>query len=338
MARGSRVPSGCLSTTSTFFSVSPAAQGRSSRGKAALRWSTSVSMVGVAGVSSAWAAGASSYDDGLGCADRDRLDVGGVVAVRAADVGVLADGGLGEELLRLRAAHGARGRLDDDVLEAELVEDPDVGLAVRGVGRVKTGVVDVEGVGVLHHELAAAQDAGAGTRLVAVLRLDLVDRERQVLVGGVEVLHDEREHLLVGGSEEVVGALAVLEPEDVVAVVRPAVARLVGLLGQQRGEQQLLGADRVHLVADDLLDLAQHPQPQRQPGVDARRGAADVARTHQQPVARDLRVVGVVTQRTNEQGRHPQDHVAQDRCGPARPRGGFGREPLGDNQAVLRGV
>ena len=111
---------------------------------------------------------------------------------------------------------------------------------------------------------------GARTRLVAVLVLDLVDRQRQVLVRRVQVLHHEGEHLLVGGAEQVVGALAVLEPEDAVAVLGPAAGGLVGLAGQQRGEQQLLGADRVHLVADDVLDPAQHPQAQRQPGVDAR--------------------------------------------------------------------
>ena len=106
----------------------------------------------------------------------DRLDVGGVVAAAAPDVGVLADLRLGEELLGLRAAHGAGLGLDDDVLETELVEDPDVGVPVLLVARVETGVVDVEGVGVLHHELAAAKQAGAGPRLVAVLGLDLVDR------------------------------------------------------------------------------------------------------------------------------------------------------------------
>ena len=101
IASGSRVPSGCLSTTRTFLRVSAAAQGRSSRGNAALRWSTSVSMVGVSGVSSACAAGASSYAHRGGRPHLDGLDVGGVVAVRAADVGVLADLGVGEELLRL---------------------------------------------------------------------------------------------------------------------------------------------------------------------------------------------------------------------------------------------
>ena len=240
---------------------------------------------------------------------RDRLDVRGVVARGAAHVGVLAVGGRGEELLGLGAAHRAGGGLDDHVVEPEPVEDPDVGVAVRGVGRVEAGLVDVEGVGVLHHELAAAQQAGAGPRLVAVLGLDLVEPQRQVLVGGVQVLDQEREHLLVRGAEQVVAALAVLEPEDVVAVLGPAAGRVVGLAGQQRREVHLLGADRVHLLADDPLDVAQHPVAQRQPGVDARRGAADVAGADQQPVARDLRVGGILSEGAQEQGRHPHDHA-----------------------------
>ena len=267
-----------------------------------------MSIVGVSGVSSAWAAGASSYGTEAGGGHADRLDVGRVVARRAAHVGVLADVGAGQELLRLRAAHRPRGRLDDHVVEAETIEDPDVGVAVGLVRRVEPGVVDVEGVGVLHHELPPAQDSRAGPLLVAVLVLDLVDPQRQVLVRRVEVLHHQGEHLLVRGAEEVVAALAVLEPEDVAAVLRPAVGGVVRLLGQQRREEQLLGTHRVHLVADDLLDLAQHPQSEREPGVDARSGSSDVAGAHQQPVAGHLRVVGVLAQGPHEEGRHPQDH------------------------------
>ena len=183
MASGSRVPSGCTSMTTTFLSVSPAVHGRSSRGKRSLRCATRVSIVGVSGVSSACAAGTPSHPTGLGGRHPHGLDVGGIPAARAVDVGVLADLGGGEELLALAAAHRAGHRLDDDVVEAEPVEDADVGLAVQLVALVEPGRVDVEGVGVLHDELTAAQHAGARARLVAVLRLDLVDRERQVLVG-----------------------------------------------------------------------------------------------------------------------------------------------------------
>ena len=51
---------GAAACTSTFFSVSPAAHGRSARGNRSLLWSTSVSMVGVSGVSSTCAAGSPS--------------------------------------------------------------------------------------------------------------------------------------------------------------------------------------------------------------------------------------------------------------------------------------
>ena len=244
---------------------------------------------------------------GRGRTHLDGLDVGGVVAQRAAHVGVLADRGPRQELLGLRAAHGAGGGLDDDVLEAEPVEDPDVGVTVPLVGLVEPGVVDVEGVGVLHHELATAQQPGARPRLVAVLVLDLVDRQRQVLVRRVQVLHHQGEHLLVGGPEQVVGTLAVLEPEDAVAVLGPATRRLVGLARQQGREQQLLRTDRVHLVADDVLDPAQHPQAERQPGVHPGRVAADVAGADEQPMAGHLGVRRVVAQRADEEAGHAQD-------------------------------
>ena len=227
--------------------------------------------------------------------------------------GVSSPCGLGEELLGLRAAHGARRGFDDDVLELEPVEDPDVGVAVRLVAVLEARVVDVEGVGVLHDELAARR-ARADAPRRGTLGLDLVDRERQVLVRRVQVLHHEREHLLVGGPEQVVVALAVLEPEDAVAVLRPAAGRLVGLPGQQRGERELLGADGVHLLADDPLDLAQRAQSERQPGVDAGCGAPDVARADEEPVARDLGVRGVLTQGPHEQLRHPENHGRKATC------------------------
>ena len=293
----------------TFLSVSPACQGRSSRGNVVvevvderLDGGGVRGLLGVGG-------GRVVVRDGRRGPDLHGLDVGGVVAVRAADVGVLAVLGGGQELLGHRAAHRAGGGLDDDVVEAEPVEGLHVGRSVGGVRLLQALVGGVEGVGVLHDELAAAQDAGAGPRLVAVLRLDLVEPDGQVLVGGVEVLHDEREQLLVGGPEQVVAALAVLEPEDAVAVLRPAAGRLVGLAGQQRRELQLLRAHRVHLLADDALDVAQHPQAERQPGVDAGGDAADVAGADEQPVARHLGVRRVLPQRAHEQARHPQDHL-----------------------------
>ncbi len=178
---------------------------------------------------------------GVGVVDRlghrrdDGLDVRGVAPGRAHER-VLADRGRGEELLGARPAHRAGRGGDDDVLEPEPVEDAPVRRALRLVRALEALVRRVERVRVLHDELAPADEARAGTRLVAVLRLDLVDRQRQVLVRRVQVLDEEREHLLVGGREEVVAVLAVLEAEDVRPVLRPAARRLVRLLGSSAGK------------------------------------------------------------------------------------------------------
>ena len=119
--------------------------------------------------------------DRLGGEGRERLDVRGVSAGAAHEC-VFADGCGVQELLAAGSAHRSGVGLHDDVLHAEAREDALVGVALRVVARVEPGVGRIERVGVLHRELAAAQQTGAGARLIAVLVLDLVDRERQILI------------------------------------------------------------------------------------------------------------------------------------------------------------
>src|SRR5699024_9003127 len=92
----------------------------------------------------------------------DGLDIGGVTAVGDHE-GVLADLGWVQELLGARASHRPGVGLADDGRQPEPLEGALVGLALALVGGVESRVVDVEGVGVLHHELAGAQQAGPGT-------------------------------------------------------------------------------------------------------------------------------------------------------------------------------
>ena len=63
----------------------------------------------------------------------------------------------------------------------------------------------------------------------------------------------------------------------------------------------LLGAERAHLLTDDVLDLATHLQTQRQPCEHAWSLAPDVARPHEKAVACDLGVYRVFTERTDEE-------------------------------------
>ena len=182
-----------------------------------------------------------------------------------------------QELLAAGAAHEAVVGGDDDVLQPEPLEDALVRVALQLVRGIQPLVGVVERVRVLHRELASAQEAGTGPRLVAVLVLDLVDRERKILVGRVQVLHEQREQLLVRGREQVVGVPAVLQAEDAVAVGLPAAGLLIGVAGHQSREVHLVGARVRHLVADDPLDLRLDLQSERQPREDSGRLAADVA-------------------------------------------------------------
>ena len=142
------------------------------------------------------------------------------------------------------------------------------------------------------------------------MRLHLEEHHRIVPVGAGQVPHQQREHLLVGGRQQELGAAPVGQREDVVAVLGPAAARLVRLARQQRREEHLLAADRGHLLPDDLGDPVEHQLAQRQPGVAARRGPPDVAGPQQQPVARHLRVGRVLAQGPEEHRGHPQQHRA----------------------------
>ena len=223
------------------------------------------------------------------------------VAARGTHEGVLTDRGRVQELFTAGAAHRAGLRGHNDNLQAQALENALVGGTVRHVRLVQALIVNVEGVGVLHNELAAAQQARAGARLIAVLGLNLVQVNRKVLVGGVQVLHQQGEHFLVGGGQQHVCTLAVLEAEEVIAVLVPAVGCFVGLAGQQCGEVNFLRTNGVHLFADDVLDLAQYLQAQGQPGVHAGGCAADVTGADQHLVAGDLSVYGVLAQSAHEE-------------------------------------
>ncbi len=111
------------------------------------------------------------------------LGVRGVVAVGAADELGLAVRTWGDELLAAVPAHHADVGLDRPGLEPAALEDADVDVPVLGVGLLEPGPVAVEAVGVLHDELARAQDPAPRPRLVALLRLLVVPDLRQLAIG-----------------------------------------------------------------------------------------------------------------------------------------------------------
>ena len=178
-----------------------------------------------------------------------------------------------------------RDRLQPHALVGADVADH---VAVVGVQRVLFGQVEV--VAVLHQELAPAHHPEARPHLVAELPLDVVERQRQVLVARHRRAEDVGDQLLVGRPVEHVALVAVLDAQHLgaVVVVAPALAPEVGRLQRRHQQRDVPGA--LLLLVDDLLDPAQHLVAERQPRIDAGARLPDHAGAQHQPVAGDLRL------------------------------------------------
>ena len=206
------------------------------------------------------------------------LAVGGVAALRALHDRVLADRAGDHELVRDVAADRTALGFDDHVGDAAAVED----LAIRLVHRVVAGVqllqVGIEAVGVLHHELAGPEDAEPRPRFVAELRLDLVERHRQLLVRADQRADQLGDDLLVRRPQghRLVAADGQLHQQFAEGLVPPRLLPKIDRL--QRRHQELERPGGVHLLADHLDDLVEHPEPERQVGVRPRADLADHAR------------------------------------------------------------
>ncbi len=159
----------------------------------------------------------------------------------------------------------------------------------------------MEGIRVLHQELARAHHAKARPDLVAELGLDLVQVQRQLTVAFHLTAHQVGDDLLVGRAEAELALVPVLDLEHLRAEQRPAASLLPQFGGLHRRHQQFVGAGAVHLLADDALDLAQHAQAQRHPGVEARAEAADQTGAEHQLVRDQFGFVGRFLERGDKE-------------------------------------
>ena len=216
------------------------------------------------------------------------LEVGRVIVAVGKDDRVLARIGQHVEFLGGAAADRAGVRVHGAEAQPEAREDRRVGLVHAPVALGERGLVGMEAVGVLHHELARAHHAEARADLVAELGLDLVEVDRQLPVAlqlpPREVGHD----FLVGRPQHHVAVVAVLEAQQLRPEQVPA-ARLdpqLAGLGDRHRDLERPGA--VHFLADHALDAAQHAQAHRQPGIEAARDPADQAGAQHQPMAHDF--------------------------------------------------
>jgi hypothetical protein len=135
--------------------------------------------------------------------------------------------------------------------------------------------------------------------------LDLVQVDRQVAVGPDAAPENIRDHLLVGRPIEHRPLVTVGDPQHLLAVIVVTAALLPELGRLDRRHEDLVASGAVHLLADDLLNAAQHAQAERQPTIDAGRALADHARTKHELVRHDLRLGGRLLEQRQKVTRQP---------------------------------
>ena len=226
------------------------------------------------------------------------LGVGGVVATLAADERVLSRPRRREEVERELAAHDPALGLNLVRLDAAALEDAVIRGAVLLERDERALLVAIERIRVLHDELANPQEAAARARLVTILGLKVVPELRQLLVR-LDLARVEGERLLVRERQNELPARAVRDVEDLGDLV--AAGRLPELDRRQHRSEELLRTDRVHLLANDLLDLAVDSPTERQIRPQASADLAHETATHEQLVRGRLRVGGWLAQGRQEE-------------------------------------
>ncbi|MNH14028.1 hypothetical protein D3C79_736150 [compost metagenome] len=148
----------------------------------------------------------------------------------------------------------------------------------------------MEGVGVLHDELAATHQAEARTDLVTELGLDLVHVQWQLFIAVELVAGQVGDHFFMGRAHAEIATVTVLQAQQLRAVLFPATGFLPQLCRLDAWHQHFEGASGVHFLADHGLNLAHYPKAHRQPGIKAGCELADHAGTQHELVADDDRV------------------------------------------------
>jgi len=228
---------------------------------------------------------------GARCARRQcfgKFDVGGIVRGRAEGDVVFARVGQHVELMRAGTADRAGVGRHGTEFQAEAGEDAAVGRVHVAVFALQILEGAVEGVTVLHQELATAHDAEARADFVAELALDLVEVDWQLAVALDVASYDIGDDFLVRRADHEVPLVAVLEAQQLRSIAGAAPGFFPQLERLDRGHQQLQGASGIHFLAHDVLDLAQHAQTQRHPSVDAGGCPFDVAGPQHQFLADDF--------------------------------------------------
>ena len=126
------------------------------------------------------------------------------------------------EFVGAGTADGAVVRFNRAEFQAQAREHVAIGLVHAVVGDLQRREVGVEGISILHDELAATHQAEAWADFITELGLDLIQVQWQLLIAAQLVAHQVGDDLFMGRAGAEIAAMTVLEAQQLRAVLFPA--------------------------------------------------------------------------------------------------------------------
>jgi hypothetical protein len=201
------------------------------------------------------------------------------------------------KLVRSGAADRAGIGSDGTELQSETSEYARIGVEHVAVFALQVIETAVERVPVLHQEFAAAHDTETRPDFVAKLDLYLVEVHGQLAVALHLLAYDIGNHLFVRRTNDEIALVPILAAQQFGTILLPAPGLLPQFCWLHCRHRQLDRPSAIHLLADDLLHLAQHAQPDRHPGVDPARQPFDHPGAQHQLVTDDFGIRGCFFER-----------------------------------------
>ena len=193
------------------------------------------------------------------------------------------------ELMGMAAADGAVISLYRAEIQPHTGIDTGIGIIHLLIRAIHAFLVLVKGIQILHDELTATHQTKAGADLITILILNLIQHQRQLLVGTHFITHQGSHHFLMGRPQAELTAMTVTHPEHLITVHAPAAAFLPDFRRLHNRHGNLLAACLVHFLTDNLLNLLDSTPCQRQIGIKAAGSLPDHAGPQHKLMAPDLR-------------------------------------------------
>ena len=149
----------------------------------------------------------------------------------------------------------------------------------------------MEGISVLHGELAHADQSAAGTRLVAVLRLDLVDHKRKIGIRFRDIPRKVYGGLFMRHTENHFRAVAIGKPSHLAPDARVSAGLFPERSRHHDGEKNFLSAYAIHFFPQNIFDFAHDAFRGGKKRITARTHKLHVTALHHKGMACDLTIL-----------------------------------------------